>query len=233
MYRIRPLKAKRKDAKFGPRAQQGVLIGYTFSQKQYKFYTPEEKRMTLATDVVFYEDSPFCNPKPEILLVPTSSDDTPEPATEPAMKGPSITEIHDASDGATVLTDLPSPIPTPTYPSLRLRRTLNMDSAAIQLQRESAQKDMDKRGKELVPRKSGIFPTSDWEGEALKKAPASQKEAPRAGGIYRATSATTGTIRSRVLLATEDALAEILRTWFWLDHPRSCRATFPGFPTMG
>jgi hypothetical protein len=35
------VKAKRKDAKFGPRAVRGVLIGYTFSQKQYKFYIPE------------------------------------------------------------------------------------------------------------------------------------------------------------------------------------------------
>jgi hypothetical protein len=174
------VKAKRKDAKFGPRAEKGVFIGYTFSQKQYKLYIPGEKRMTLARDVVFYEDSPFYNPKPEILLVPTSSasDDTPEPTTKPATNEPRITEIHDESDGE--LTDPPSPIPTPTYPSLRLSRTLNIDPAAIQLQRESATKDMERRDNQLVPAgMTGGFPSSDSEDEAPKKALASQKKAPR------------------------------------------------------
>jgi ribonuclease HI len=218
------VKAKRKDAKFGPRAEKGVFIGYTFSQKQYKLYIPGEKRMTLARDVVFYEDSPFYNPKPEILLVPTSSgsdDDTPEHTTKPAINEPRITEIHDESDAESVLSDPPSPIPTPKYPSLSRTRTLKIDSAAIQLQRESAQKDMQQRDKQLVPAgMTGGFPASDSEDEApQKKAPRAVQNLQSNLGDYWTQQSGRRTRRdfAHMVVAGPPSIAAALRT---ADAPR-------------
>jgi hypothetical protein len=192
-------KAKRKDSKFGPRAERGVFIGYTFSQKQYKLYIPEEKRMTLSRDVVFYEDSPYYNPKPEILLVPTSSDDTPAPPEESR-----ITEIQDDSDSSG-LSDPPSPIPTPRFSSSTVKpaalRSLTIDPVAIQLQRESVQQDIQQQDKKLVPGMSGGFPTSDSEDETSPKpGPQARKAAPRAvknlqsdlGNYWNQQQETTG-----------------------------------------
>jgi len=64
-----------KGDKFSPRALKTILLGYAVTQKGYKLYDPQERKIIVSRDVVSHERIfPFQPPAPTNELIPPSVD---------------------------------------------------------------------------------------------------------------------------------------------------------------
>ena len=80
-------------SKLAPRAQKGVFVGYSRTQKGYRVYFPDRRQYVTSADVTFHEDVPYF------------------PSTQPGedLSSPSLLP----SVSATTVTDLPMTVPIP------------------------------------------------------------------------------------------------------------------------
>ena len=80
-------------SKLAPRAQKGVFVGYSRTQKGYRVYFPDRRQYITSADVTFQEDVPYFTSTP-------SGEDPSSPAL-----------LHSVS--ATTVIDLPMSVPDP------------------------------------------------------------------------------------------------------------------------
>ena len=80
-------------SKLAPRAQKGVFVGYSRTQKGYRVYFPERRQYITSADVTFHEDVPYFTSTP-------SSEDVSFPSLLPSVS-------------ATTVPDLPMTVPDP------------------------------------------------------------------------------------------------------------------------
>ena len=80
-------------SKLAPRAQKGVFVGYSRTQKGYRVYFPDRRQYVTSADVTFHEDVPYF------------------PSTQPGedLSSPSLLP----SVSATIVTDLPMTVSIP------------------------------------------------------------------------------------------------------------------------
>lgn len=50
---------KQKRKKFDPKSEKGIFVGYSEVSKAYRVYFPEEDRLVISRDVVFFENQPY------------------------------------------------------------------------------------------------------------------------------------------------------------------------------
>ena len=80
-------------SKLAPRAQKGVFVGYSRTQKGYHVYFPDRRQYVTSADVTFHEDVPY-------FTFTQSSEDLSSPSLLPSVS-------------ATTVTDLPMTVPIP------------------------------------------------------------------------------------------------------------------------
>ena len=80
-------------SKLAPRAQKGVFVGYSRTQKGYRVYFPDRRQYVSSADVTFHEDVPY-------FTSTQSGEDLSSPSLLPSVS-------------ATTVTDLPMTVPTP------------------------------------------------------------------------------------------------------------------------
>ena len=80
-------------SKLAPRAQKGVFVGYSWTQKGYRVYFPDRRQYVTLADVTFHEDVPY-------FTSTQSGEDLSSPSLLPSVSG-------------TLVTDLPPTVPIP------------------------------------------------------------------------------------------------------------------------
>ena len=80
-------------SKLAPRAQKGVFVGYSRTQKGYRVYFPGRRQYVTSADVTFHEDVPY-------FTSTQSGEDLSSPSLLPSVSG-------------TLVTDLPPTVPIP------------------------------------------------------------------------------------------------------------------------
>ena len=80
-------------SKLAPRAQKGVFVGYSRTQKGYRVYFPDRRQYVTSADVTFHEDVPY-------FTSTQSGEDLSSPSLLPSVS-------------ATTITDLPMTVPIP------------------------------------------------------------------------------------------------------------------------
>ena len=80
-------------SKLAPRAQKGVFVGYSRTQKGYRVYFPDRRQYVTSADVTFHEDVPY-------FTSTQSGEDLSSPSLLPSVS-------------ATTVTDLPMIVPIP------------------------------------------------------------------------------------------------------------------------
>ena len=89
-------------SKLAPRAQKGVFVGYSRTQKGYRVYFPDRRQYVTSADVTFHEDVPY-------FTSTQSGEDLSSPSILPSVS-------------TTTVTDLPMTVPIPLpEPSLTCR----------------------------------------------------------------------------------------------------------------
>ena len=115
-------------SKLAPRAQKGVFVGYSRTQKGYRVYFPDRRQYVTSADVTFHEDVPYFTSTPSGAdlsspFLPTSVSTTPVtniPPTVliplPEVSPPSASLPSDPSSESESASSPLSPIPAPLSP---------------------------------------------------------------------------------------------------------------------
>ena len=86
-------------SKLAPRAQKGVFVGYSRTQKGYRVYFPDRRQYVTSADVTFHEDVPY-------FTSTQSGEDLSPPSLLPSISATTITDLP-----MTVLISLPEASP--------------------------------------------------------------------------------------------------------------------------
>ena len=86
-------------SKLAPRAQKGVFVGYSRTQKGYRVYFPDRRQYITSADVTFHEDVPYFTSTP-------FGEDPSSPALLPSVSATTVTDLP-----MTVLDPLPEVSP--------------------------------------------------------------------------------------------------------------------------
>ena len=115
-------------SKLAPRAQKGVFVGYSRTQKGYRVYFPDRRQYVTSADVTFHEDVPYFTSTPSGAdlsspFLPTSVSTTPVtdipltvPSPLPEVSPPSASLPSDPSFESESPSSPLSPIPAPLSP---------------------------------------------------------------------------------------------------------------------
>ena len=87
-------------SKLAPRAQKGVFVGYSRTQKGYRVYFPDRRQYVTSADVTFHEDVPY-------FTSPQSSEDFSSSSLPPSVSATTVTDLP-----MTVLIPLPEVSPS-------------------------------------------------------------------------------------------------------------------------
>ena len=73
-------------SKLAPRAQKGVFVGYSRTQKGYRVYFPDRRQYVTSVDVTFHEDVPYFTSTP-------SGDDLSSPSLLPSVSATPVIDL--------------------------------------------------------------------------------------------------------------------------------------------
>ena len=73
-------------SKLAPRAQKGVFVGYSRTQKGYRVYFPDRRQYVTSADVTFHEDVPY-------FTSTQSGEDLSSPSLLPSVSGTLVTDL--------------------------------------------------------------------------------------------------------------------------------------------
>ena len=73
-------------SKLAPRAQKGVFVGYSRTQKGYRVYFPDRRQYVTSADVTFHEDVPYFTSTP-------SGDDLSSPSLLPSVSATPVIDL--------------------------------------------------------------------------------------------------------------------------------------------
>ena len=90
-------------SKLAPRAQKGVFVGYSQTQKGYCVYFPSRRQYATSADVTFHEDVPY-------FTSTQSGEDLSSPSLLPSVSGTLVTDLP-----PTVPIPMPAASPSPAF----------------------------------------------------------------------------------------------------------------------
>ena len=94
--------------KLSPRSIKCVFVGYSQTQKEYRCYSPHNKKYFVSVDVIFFESVPYFSPQSPV----TTSESIPLP---PSVHLPPPASVYDVSSPVSLedTTTPPAPKPPP------------------------------------------------------------------------------------------------------------------------
>ena len=92
-------------SKLAPRAQKGVFVGYSRTQKGYRVYFPDRRQYVTSADVTFHEDVPY-------FTATQSGEDLSSPSLLPSVSATSVTDLP-------MTVQIPLPEASPSSASLQ------------------------------------------------------------------------------------------------------------------
>jgi len=76
MHIVHPLEPSQTNGQEMEPSCKAFDLYYTLSTKQYRLYNSKLKKLIMARDVVFHEDSPFYKPLEQLIFCPVSANDS-------------------------------------------------------------------------------------------------------------------------------------------------------------
>src|SRR5205807_8456482 len=93
-----------------------MFIGYTLTSKQYRLYDPKAKKIIVSRDVVFHEDTSYCQPVDQNIFISFTTDSNTKP--------PSFNQHSPATINS-----------VPTTPTISVQASMEQDKARTQKKR--------------------------------------------------------------------------------------------------